>query len=1011
MSGGRGTETTFEFTTIERLEQMGYTYCAGADLARPPEEVILKDVLRETLAARYPDLPGNAIDEAVRRISRPEGVDTIRRNQAFHVMVTKGIDLPIELPNGKKTHRHIYPIDWADPSKNEMWVVNQFPIHGQNDRRPDIIIFINGLPLVVFELKNPYAADPTVDDAINQIQHYTHEIPQLFDFNALAVASDGVTTLHGMWTATGEWYAPWKSIDGFDVEPNTTGSMKTLVEGLFPKDRLLQYIRDFIVFEVANDKIAKKGAKYHQFFAVRLAAAKTIETVTAGKDKRIGVIWHTTGSGKSLSMVFLVGILRRAPELENPTFVIQVDRTDLDDQLHDQFVAARALVGDVKHASSVNTLRDMLRTEGGEVIFSTIEKFRLKTEEGEIEHPILSERSNLIVIADEAHRSQYGFTEGYARYLAEALPHARRIGFTGTPISFSGADTVEVFGEVIHTYDIKQSQDDKATVPIYYAPRQIKLHLKQKDIDAALAEIAQEHEPDALERRKSKWAALAAAARAKNRVDELAEDLLGHFTDRTATLKGKAMIVCMERANCVRMYEALTALPGCPEVKIVMTGNLGEDPPEWSQNGYLTTKAQRDQIKKRMIDSDDPLAIVIVCDMWLTGTDIPCLHTLYIDKPMQGHNMIQAISRVNRVFRDKPHGLVVDYIGIGDELREATATYTQDGGRGEPAPEVSEAARPVFMQCLNEIRKLLPSGQYYSGWRKMTKIAMEDMYALVYGHLADDDERRNEFLRAEMRLTQAFLLVKHLDDCRKHADEVIFYQRVRKQISKALPGKKPKRDLEQAVRDLVDDTVESEGVVDIFRAAGIPRADISILDDKFLQTFKDRRLENLRLKLLEQLVRDEIQLRQKKNLAKAKSFRELLEATLQRYHNRLIDAAAVIKAMIAIKKDIEAEDARAKTLNLEPEEVAFYDSVADCVGTIYDQRFLCDLIHDVVQAVKRNLKVDWAEPHREDVKAEVRTAVKRVLRSRGVRAEDFDLLFTRIMAQAEALYANWPAVA
>ena len=1008
----RGTESTFELTTIERLEQLGYVWQPGIDLDRPPEEVVLKDRLRASLVSRYPDLPASAIESAVLQFSQPEGVDALRRNMVFHSLLVRGLELLVELPDGKREHHHVYAIDWDDPTKNEFWVVNQFPVHGQNDRRPDIVIFINGLPLVVFELKNPYAAEPTVEDAFNQIQHYRNEIPQLFEFNGLSVVSDGVTTLHGQWTSTFEWYAPWKSIDGFDIEPNTTGTMKTLVEGLFSKDRLLAYLRDYVLFEVVNDKITKKGAKYHQFFAVQLAVGKTIETVLAGDDHRVGVIWHTTGSGKSLSMAYLVGILRRQAVLENPTFVIQVDRTDLDDQLYDQFVAAKALVGDVKHAETVNQLRDMLQTEGGEVIFSTIEKFRLKTAEGEIAHPVLSDRSNVIVIADEAHRSQYGFQEGYARYLAEALPSARRIGFTGTPINFVGADTVEVFGEVIHTYDIEQSQLDKATVPIFYVPRQIPLKLiGQEQIDPKLDEIIAEHEVEQTERKKSRWAAIAKAAGAKERVEKLAANLLEHYLDRNATLEGKAMVVCMTRENCVRLYDALSSLPGCPEVKVVMTGNLGEDPAEWSKAGHLTTKAQRDAIKARMVDSDDPLKIVIVCDMWLTGTDIPCLHTLYIDKPMKGHTMIQAISRVNRVFRDKPHGLIVDYIGIGDQLREATATYTKGGGKGDPSPEVGPAARPEFMRLLEEIHDLLPSGQNYGGWRRMSKIQMEDMYCLVYGHLADDDGRRDEFLLAEKRLTSSFLLVKHLEDCRAHADEVIFYQRVRKQITKSLPGKKPKRELESAVRDLVDDSIESDEVVDIFKAAGIEQADISILDDKFLQTFKDRPQVNLLLKLLEKLIRDEIQLRQSKNIAKARSFRELLELTLQKYHQRIIDAAAVIKAMLEIKNDMESDATRASELGMEPEEVAFYDAVAENVEDIYDQAFLRDLIHDVVQTIKRNLKVDWTEPHREAVKAEVRAAVKRVLRNRKVEKEHFDVLLTSIMTQAEAIYQDWPFAA
>ncbi len=1007
MTGHRGTETDFELTTIERLEGLGYHHLFGPELERPLERVVLPDILRAWLARRYPDLPQAALDEAVHVISRPQGVDTLRRNLDFHQRLTRGFELKVEFPDGRVEHRHLYGIDWDNPGNNNFHVVNQLPIHGQNDRRPDIVIFVNGLPLVVFELKNPHSASASVDDAFNQIQHYVYGIAQLFDYNALAVISDGNHTLHGMWPASLEWYAPWQSRDGLTVEPTTTASMKTLVEGLFPKDRLLAYLRDFILFEVANDKVTKKGAKYHQFFAVRLAVERTLALVRAGQaaDRRIGVIWHTTGSGKSLSMVFLVSLLRRQPELENPLFLIQVDRTDLDDQLSDQFGVARALVGDVRQAASVDDLRGLLQTTGGAVVLTTIEKFTLK--EGEAAHPLLSARRNVIVIADEAHRSQYGFEAGFARYLAEALPNALRLGFTGTPISLSGADTVAVFGDVIHTYTIAQSQKDKATVPIFYEPRLIRLHLKPKDLDAELAAIPGADAEAA--RQRAKWAALSAAARAKERLDELAADLLAHFRARTATLQGKALIVCMERANCVKLYDALTALPGCPEVKIVMTGNLSEDPPEWSAAGHLTTKTQRDLIKKRMLDPDDALALVIVCDMWLTGTDLPCLHTLYVDKPMRGHTMIQAISRVNRVFRDKPAGLVVDYIGIGDELREAAARYSQSGDESEPAPDLQATARPLFMAELAATRATLPAGQDYGGWRTLSLIGIEDLYAGVYGYLATDDARRDAFLQAEARLSAAFLLVKHLDECRPYADEVIFYQRARKQILKTAPGQKADKTVAQAVRDLVDDSVESEGVVDIFQAAGLERADLSILDDQFLQTFKDRPHENLRLKLLEKLVRDEIARRRRRNLAQAESFQKLLEQTLERYHARVIDAALVVRTLIEMRQQWQTEDQRAARLGLSPEELAFYDAVAANFLNLYNEAFLRDLVHDVVQVVKNNLKVDWTQPHRDEVKAAVRSAVRRVLRRREVREEDLEPFMGYILTQAEALYADWPA--
>ena len=1009
--GRRGTETEFELTTIERLQLQGYEYLHGEELGRGSHaEIVLVDRLRAHLGERYPDLPGEVLDEVASAFARPEGADPLRRNMAFHRLLTRGYALQIVREDGRIEDRQVYAVDWDAPENNTFMVANQVTVQGRNTRRPDLVVFVNGLPLAVFELKNPYSERPSVAEALNQIAHYRNDIPQLFEFNALAVVSDGITTLHGQWTSAKEWYAPWKSINGHDIEPGTTGSMKSLIAGLFEKERLLAYIRSFILFEVIGGKITKKGAKYHQFFAVQRAADRALEAFGDASHKRLGVIWHTTGSGKSLSMVFLVGLLRRHPALRNPTFVIQVDRTDLDDQLHDQFNAARALVGPVKHAKSVKQLREMLRTEGGEVVLTTIEKFRLKNY-GELAHPVLSNSANIIVIADEAHRSQYGFRSGYARYLTEALPNAKRLGFTGTPVSFSAADTIEVFGELIHTYDIRQSQEDKATVPIYYEPRQIRLGLVREDLDAALEEITEDEDLDNLERRKGRWAALAAAAGAKERMEELAADMLAHFHERTATLYGKAIAVCMTRRNCVRLYDALTALEGCPEVKIVMTGDLGKDPEEWSGAGHITTKLQRDAIKQRMIDPEDPLQIVIVCDMWLTGTDIPCLHTLYIDKPMRGHTIIQAISRVNRVFRDKPHGLVVDYIGIGDELREATNTYTQGGGKGSPAPVLSEETVPVFLKALEAVRALLPEGIEYGAWRQLSRVELEDRYALIYGTLSEEDAARDGFLEAEIRLSHAYLLVKHLDECRPFADELIFFQRVRKQLQKTIPGRGPEREVENAVRDLVDDSVGSEGVVDVFEVAGIERPDLSILDDEFLQTFKDKPLPNLRLKLLEKLLADEIRERRARNVTKARSFMALLTETLRKYHNRLIDAASVIRAIIQIRDEMLADDARAQELGLEKDELAFYDAVAAHFGEIYDHEFLRGLIHDVVEAIKRNLKVDWTEPHRRTVQAAVRVAVKNVLRKRGVKASDLDGFVAALMEQAEASFRDWPLAA
>jgi type I restriction enzyme R subunit len=1027
VSNIRGNESTFEEATIQRLKLLGYDYAYGPELERDPSQVLLIDVLRANLHARYPHLSDADLSAAVERIARPVGPTTLHRNEAFHSgLLTRGFELVVDRPmhNGHVDREviHIHPIDWDHSDRNRFQVVNQLLIAGP-DRIPDVVVYVNGIPLVVFELKNPWDDSANVDDALNQIHHYTILCPQLFEFNAFCVVSDGNSSLHGMWTAGMEWFAPWKSLDGLSNEPGKTGSMATLINGLFRKDRLLDYIRHFVLFEVDKAGIVKKGAKYHQFFAVRAAVDRTLDAFR-GANQRIGVVWHTTGSGKSLSMAFLVGILRHHPGLGGPAFVIQVDRTDLDNQLYAQFSVVTHLVGKVQQAGDVDELRQLLRTDGSEVIFTTIEKFALKRgPDGtitELTHPLLSTRANIVVIADEAHRSQYGFLNGFARYLSEALPNAKRLGFTGTPLSFGGvkgslerSETVQVFGDYIHTYDIRQAQDDGATVPIFYSPRQVKLHLSAGDIDAALAAAAKQEQVEGseLETKKSRWAALAEMAGVIERVEAVAADILEHYVDRTKELAGKAMIVCMTRKNCVRLYEALIALSDCPEVKVVMTGNLKTDPKTWSEQGHITSKKQREAIKKRMVDADDPLKLVIVCDMWLTGTDIPCLHTLYVDKPLRGLNMIQAISRVNRVFLDKPHGLIVDYIGIGDELREATNTYTGGGGTGEPAPDIETEAVPLFLECLAAVHELLPTHLDWPGWRGLSAVAFEDLHMEVYAWLGEDDRRLDAFLLAELRLFNAYLLVKSLPLVRSHADEVLFCQRVRKQLTKTKPGTKIKKTMEQAVHDLVDDHVASDGVVDIFKLAGIERPDISILDDQFLQTFKNRPHEDLRLKLLQKLLADELTRRAARNLAQTKSFRALLEATLARYHQRIIDAATVVQAMLQIRNDMDATDQRLARLGLTEEELAFYDAVRDNYATVYDEPFIRDLVHDVVSVVKGNLKVDWTEPHREDVKASVKAAVKRVLRKRGVKQEDFDGLTDAVLGQAAAMWKDWPTVA
>ena len=1024
-------ENLFEETTVERLEQLGYTHRHGAALrgeAFPEADVVHRPTLRAFLEQQYPHLDDDALRQAVQRIASPDGVDLIQRNKHFHELATEGFELPYERADGTEAHEHIYPIAWDDPdgTVNTYWVVQQFTVAGSNRRRPDLVVFINGLPLVVFELKNPYRGDPTVQEAHNQLQHYLQDIPRLFAFNTFCVISDGTETLHGVHSASMEWFNPWKSIDGRTTEQAETGSMKTLVEGLFPTGRLLEYIRHFIVHEETGQGILKKGALYHQFFGVRFAVEEAIRATDPAGDRRIGVIWHTQGAGKSLSMVFFVGILRQ--RLNNPSILIEVDRNDLDEQLYDAFVAARQAVGTVHQAQSVDDLRTRLQTEGGEVLFTTIEKFRLKGEE--VEHPELSDRNDIIVIADEAHRTQYGFDAsirfseahddyitayGYAKYLRQALPNASFIGFTGTPIEEGDRDTTAVFGDIIHTYDIMQAEADGAIVEIRYEPRLVDLRLLSEDLDSELAELEAEGD---LEQEKLKWTALERAAGATPRLEKLAADLVDHFETRRERIWGKGMALCMSRKNCVALFDQIVKLrpdwydPALDQgqIKIVMTGNVAQDPPEWNEAGHITTKAQRSQLKERFKDPDDPLQLVIVCDMWLTGTNIPCLHTLYVDKPMKGHNLMQAIARVNRVFRDKPAGLVVDYIGISTELKKATKRYTEHGF-GEPAEELGDKALAQFEEALDAIRETLPAGAETADWRSLSKIAFEDLTNRLYAHYLETEERRDDYLRKEKRLSTAFSLVGHLEAAQAHADEVALYQMTRKQLRRT--EKKERQEESEAraraVRDLVEENLEARDAVDIYAAAGIDKPDISILDQDFLEEFKAKEEKKpLRIRLLEKLLHDEIQVRKRTNLQKYRSLQEILEKTLKRYRQGAITAAEVMQRMVELKQEIMDEAGPEDDYDLSPEERAFLDAIDGLREEAYDMPFLCDLVHDIVQAVKRNLAPDWTKPHRTSVKAGVRTAIRQVLRRRGVEREHFRFIQKRVMEQAEALYEDWP---
>lgn len=1012
-------ESDFEEITIERLQNLDYNYLPAYELFQRQErstlnEVVLKGRLEAFLRKAYPTIPEDYIPNLASQFIHTDGVTPLQRNEHFHHKMVKGIDFPYEVNNQKK-YQHVFPIDWENPENNDFLVVNQMPIQGRVSRRPDIIVFVNGFPLIVFELKNPNNEQATVYSAYNQIRNYTDDISHLFNYNAFCVVSDNVETKHGMPFADFDYFAAWKTIDGRNVDNNKANTMKTLIEGLFPKERLLNYIKNFIVFMNDGSKVTKIGAKYHQFFGVQFAVQETIRATRPDGDRKIGVIWHTQGSGKSVSMLFYAGILSTHPQMDNPTIVIQVDRNDLDQQLHDTFVQGKSLIGHVHHAESTDQLRELLRGESGKIIFSTIEKFRTKEDEGK--HPVLSERRNIVVIADEAHRTQYSHT-GFAGYLRQALPNASHIAFTGTPIDLVGRNTVEVFGNIIHSYDMLQAVEDNATVPIYYESRLIPLDLDGEDIDDEIKNLAVQagESVDALEGHKRKWAALAKVAGTPKRLKQLANDIVTHF-NQVANPFQKAMIVCMTRENAVKLYNHLKAIPECPPVEVIMTGNPAKDPQEWRQKqpgndyAHIKTKQEQEEVKAKLRDPDDPLKFVIVVDMWLTGMDAKPVSFLYVDKPMHGHNLMQAIARVNRVFPGKKGGVVADYIGIATQLKEATAKYTQCGGKGAPAFDI-ETAVALFKDQLEVVRQYVPEWLDITDWRAKPKVVRFDLIADFVNALLD--EKEEEYVEEVVKLEKSYQLIKHLSEVLEYADELLFYQmvktQVRKHIRRTEEKNRPKeyKNLDERLSQLVDEHITAKETVDIFEIAGIEKPDISILDEQFLADLTKKEHFDLRMKLLRKLLEDEIKIHFKERSPKQQSFKELLEKTLNDYHNRVIQAADVVRVMIEVKKEMDEEVKTRKELGLSEEEIEFYKAVSDWEHKAFSNEFLADLIHKVVKTIKKELKVDWTKPHRKDVYAKVKIAVKHVLMKENIIGEQLKFLTNRFLETAEKQYKDWP---
>ncbi|MEQ9379885.1 MAG: type I restriction endonuclease subunit R [Pirellulales bacterium] len=1024
MHASRLNENSLELATLSWFEELSYATLHGPDIA-PDEpgaernsygDVVLAGRLEQAIAALNPEVPASAQDEAVRKLLLPESPSLVGNNRAVHRMLVDGVEVEYKRPDGSIAGDRVRVIDFDEPEANDWLAVNQFTVvEGQRNRRADVVLFVNGLPLVVLELKNAADENATVSGAFNQLQTYKQQIPSLMTYNEALVASDGLEARVGTLTANREWFMPWRTIEGEELAPATMLGLEVLIRGLFEKRRFLKMLRHFIVFdeEQAGGEIIKKMAGYHQFHAVERAVETTVEASKPEGDRRSGVVWHTQGSGKSLTMAFYAGRVVLHPKMENPTLVVMTDRNDLDDQLFATFARCHQLLRQKPvQANDRQHLRKLLEVASGGVVFTTVQKFT-PDEKGDT-YPCLSERRNIVVIADEAHRSQYDFIDGYARNMRDALPNASFIGFTGTPIELTDKNTRAVFGDYISIYDIQRAVEDKATVPIYYESRLAKLELSDEllpKIDEEFEEVTEGEEEARKEKLKSKWAALEALVGTEKRLEVIARDLVAHFEQRLEVMEGKAMVVCMSRRICVELYEQIVKLR--PEwhdedddrgaIKVVMTGSAS-DPLEWQQ--HIRTKSRRELLAKRFKNPKDSFKLVMVRDMWLTGFDAPCMHTMYIDKPMRGHGLMQAIARVNRVFRDKPGGLVVDYLGLADQLKKALSTYTESGGRGETALDQEEAVAVMLEKY--EICCDLFHGFDRSLWTTGTHAERLGLIPLGQDFILKQEDGKERLLKAVRELSAAFALSVPHEKAIEIRDDVGFFQAVRVALAKSTTDSQlSAEDLDHAVRQLVSKAVSPDEVVDIFATAGLKKPDISILSDEFLAEVRDMPQKNLALELLRKLLNDELKTRSKKNLVQSRSFAEMLEKSVRAYHNRAITTAQVIDEIINIAKDMRDADRRGEDLGLSDEEVAFYDALEtndSAVAVLGDDK-LRMIAQKLVEMVQRNVTIDWTV--KETVRAKLRVMVKRILRRYGYPPDMQEKATETVMQQAELLCADW----
>ena len=1016
------TESVVEEAALEWLEAKGWTILHGPEIASgtPSAErcdpdfrdVILERRLRQALQRLNPNLPSEAIESAMRKLAAVDGPSLLERNRTAWKMIIDGVGVEYTRPDGSIAGYPATVVDFVNPDNNDWGAVNQFTVReGQHVRRPDIVLFLNGLPIAGIELKNATDEQATIWTAYDQYQTYKHQIPSLYVHNALLAISDGLEARVGSITSPPERFMQWRTINSEKPAPATAPQLRVLIEGLFDKRRLLDFLRYFIVFEEEKAGTVKKIAGYHQFHAVNRAVEATAEATDTRGDKRAGVVWHTQGSGKSLTMVFYAGRLALDERFKNPTIVVLTDRNDLDDQLFGTFSRCHETLRQPPvQAENREHLRQLLSVSSGGIVFTTIQKF--VPAEGE-RHPELTDRRNVIVIADEAHRSQYDFIDGFARHMRDALPGATFIGFTGTPIERTDASTTAVFGDTISVYDIQRAVEDKATVPIYYENRLVKLNLDEAlrpKLDSSFEGATENEEVNRRERLKTRWAAVEAIVGTEKRIKAVARDLIDHFEARRQGMVGKGMVVCMSRRICVELYNELIALR--PEwhseddakgsIKIVMTGSA-TDPVDWQE--HIRNKPRREAIAERFKSADDPLALVIVRDMWLTGFDVPCLHTMYVDKYMHAHGLMQAIARVNRVFRDKPGGLVVDYLGIAQELKKALSTYTEGGGEGDltrPQYEAVELMLRKHLECCALFR-----GYDWSRWAAAKASTKLELLPGAQEHILAQPQGKENLSRLVAELSHAFALAVPHEDAIRVRDDVGFFQAVKAALAKSPAQQFGRVSSELAIRQIVSNAIVSEDVVDIFAAAGLKKPDISILSDEFLAEIQAMPQRNLAVELLQKLLKGEIRTRSRRNVVQARRFSEMIEASLRKYQNRAIETAQVIEELIGLARDLNAALRRGEELDLNEDELAFYDAleVNDSAVKVLGDVCLRTIAKELVENVRKNASIDWTQ--RESVQAKLRVIVKRILKKYGYPPDKQEKATRTVLEQAEVLSENW----